>query len=238
MPLIIAHRGTNPENKMEGFMNAYRDGCTTFECDVRLSKDGIPVVIHDAKIDRTTEGKGFVSCMTSERLMGYGVPRFEDLAAFIKHDPSLKLVVELKALGLWWKNKKMVKRVIDVMEKYGISHQCMMISFSPQILKYVRCASEAMGKHIHYGFLYGPSKGMTGCCAECSVVNLAMKYQADSLWLHHTMIDEVVAKECSKQDIRLYTWTVNSIKDMVRLHRLGITIDGVVTDYPHCVVGF
>src|SRR5687767_9211054 len=63
MTYIFAHRGSSkdcPENTMAAFKKAYQDGADGIELDVQLSKDGIPVIIHDEKLDRTTNKKGNV----------------------------------------------------------------------------------------------------------------------------------------------------------------------------------
>ena len=62
-PLIIAHRGAveyAPENSLDAFSIAYEKKADGIELDVRLSKDGIAVVLHDRVVDRTTNGRGSV----------------------------------------------------------------------------------------------------------------------------------------------------------------------------------
>lgn len=66
-PLLIAHRGLSavaPENTLSAFKHAIRSKADMIEVDVRLTKDGTPVIIHDAKVDRTTNGKGKVKIFT------------------------------------------------------------------------------------------------------------------------------------------------------------------------------
>ncbi|MHB8585579.1 MAG: glycerophosphodiester phosphodiesterase [Thermoplasmatota archaeon] len=63
LPRVLAHRGasrSHPENTLEAFRAAAALGCRAVEFDVQLSKDGVPVVIHDATVDRTTLGRGAV----------------------------------------------------------------------------------------------------------------------------------------------------------------------------------
>jgi glycerophosphoryl diester phosphodiesterase len=63
-PIIVAHRGLHerhPENSLAAFGEAWRRGIRWCECDVHLSADGVPVVIHDEMLDRTTTGKGPVA---------------------------------------------------------------------------------------------------------------------------------------------------------------------------------
>ena len=64
MTEIFAHRGASgyaPENTMDAFKLAVKQGAEGIELDIQLSKDGIPVVIHDETIDRVTNGHGYVN---------------------------------------------------------------------------------------------------------------------------------------------------------------------------------
>ena len=66
-PLVVAHRGASalaPENTLAAVRLALAHGAPAVECDVHLSADGVPVVIHDDRVDRTTSGKGLVSALT------------------------------------------------------------------------------------------------------------------------------------------------------------------------------
>src|SRR5260221_14531547 len=63
LPLILAHRGCSSvasENSIASFQQALDDGADAVECDIRLTRDGRVVVIHDAGLRRTTDGRGFV----------------------------------------------------------------------------------------------------------------------------------------------------------------------------------
>src|SRR5690554_3040227 len=110
--LIYAHRGssgTYPENTMEAFEAALQEGADGIELDIQLTKDGVPVIIHDETVDRTTDGKGWVKDFTFEELQrldagssfhtdykGATIPSFEEfLQWFSKTD--LLLNVELKS---------------------------------------------------------------------------------------------------------------------------------------------
>jgi glycerophosphoryl diester phosphodiesterase len=66
-PVLVAHRGDphrHPENSIAGFLSALGSGADGVEFDVRLTADDVPVVIHDATVDRTTDGSGLVGSMT------------------------------------------------------------------------------------------------------------------------------------------------------------------------------
>lgn len=76
---IWAHRGASahaPENTLPAFELAYLSGADGIELDVQLSKDGVPVVIHDERIDRVSNGTGYVCNYTLEELKGFNVNQY------------------------------------------------------------------------------------------------------------------------------------------------------------------
>lgn len=114
---VIAHRGNAahvPENTLHAFDEALALGVDAFELDVRVTRDGVPVVIHDGTVDRTTDGKGSVATFTVAELQrldaGYGftadnglthpwrsrghtVPTLEEV---IERYPEMPLLIEVK----------------------------------------------------------------------------------------------------------------------------------------------
>ena len=93
----LAHRGYSakyPENTMEAFIKAYEKGFDGVETDVHLTKDGVLVLIHDEKINRTSTGKGYVKDLTIQELRQYNycyksyghydIPTLEELLRFIQ----------------------------------------------------------------------------------------------------------------------------------------------------------
>ncbi|HYP17398.1 MAG TPA: glycerophosphodiester phosphodiesterase family protein, partial [Opitutus sp.] len=70
-PLVFAHRGGSalaPENTIAAFDRGLALGADGLELDVRLSRDGVPMVHHDARLERTTNLRGFVAERTAEEL--------------------------------------------------------------------------------------------------------------------------------------------------------------------------
>ncbi len=71
LPKLVGHRGAcdvAPENTLASFERAVRDGADIIELDVRLCRDGQVVVMHDARVDRTTNGAGFVADLGAAEL--------------------------------------------------------------------------------------------------------------------------------------------------------------------------
>lgn len=114
-PVVIAHRGGSrlrPENTLASFDHAIALGVGALECDVHLSQDGEPVVIHDATLDRTTDASGPVADRRADELArldagfrfgsddghpfrgrGFGVP---SLATLLERHPQTPVVIEIK----------------------------------------------------------------------------------------------------------------------------------------------
>src|SRR5690606_7962488 len=104
LPRLIGHRGAPaiaPENTLAGFRAAAEAGAAAVEFDVRLSADGIPMVIHDATLDRTTNARGAVGTSTAAELGAvdagaWFAPRFTGEGV-----PTLEAAIaELAGLGL------------------------------------------------------------------------------------------------------------------------------------------
>lgn len=111
LPRVIGHRGAMayaPENTLAGFREAAERGAAWIEFDVRLSADGVPVVIHDARLDRTTTGRGLVAKTQYQMIAGLDagawfdrdfagecVPRLDDAVGLVS-ELGLGVNIELK----------------------------------------------------------------------------------------------------------------------------------------------
>ncbi len=111
IPPVIAHRGVPlraPENTMASFIAAHKAGATWLETDVKLTADGVPVLMHDDTLERTTNGRGPLADMTwahvqkldagsgfSPAFAGARVAAFAELVAFVCAE-NLRLFLELK----------------------------------------------------------------------------------------------------------------------------------------------
>ena len=109
---VAAHRGWSekfPENTIEAFVSAIELGVDQLETDIRISKDGELVLMHDATVDRTTDGSGAVNEMTLEELKaldaginkgiefaGCKIPTFSEFMELVKDLPAMTLDIELK----------------------------------------------------------------------------------------------------------------------------------------------
>lgn len=224
-PIIVGHRGSRPENKIQGFTNGVKSGSHMIECDVRLSKDGTAIVIHDEKIDRTTTGVGKVNSMNTIELKTYDIPSLNDIALWLlePQQQDICLAVEIKKLNSSNENSKLVKQVTSVIHEHGIMNRSLIISFSKTIIM----ETKQLMPSIQTGLVYGP-------LFFNDPVNLSNTCYADQLWIHHKIVTEDVIQRAKQYGKAVFAWTVNNKDDVPRLIEIGVT--GIVTDFPSMII--
>ncbi|MDX5474309.1 MAG: glycerophosphodiester phosphodiesterase [Bacillaceae bacterium] len=140
---IFGHRGsagTHPENTMISFQQAFKDGADGIELDVQLSKDGVPVVIHDEKLNRTTDGKGFVKDFTVDELKEFNavykfkdeftcseIPTLVEVLDWVK-DTDILINIELKNGVISYKG--MEEKVVELVRQYKLEKRVIFSSFN------------------------------------------------------------------------------------------------------------
>lgn len=139
--LIFGHRGYPakfPENSLSGFSYALDHAIDGLEFDVHLTKDNIPVIMHDEKINRTTNGRGKIRQYTFDELQQFQLSNGETI-------PSLEQLLQLVAqrrvyLNLEFKTDRVhytniEKIVLDMVRDYDLVYPVIYSSFSLQTLK-------------------------------------------------------------------------------------------------------
>jgi glycerophosphoryl diester phosphodiesterase len=147
MVMILGHRGARglwPENTIAGFRNAIALGVDIIEFDLHLSSDGVPVVMHDYTLDRTTNATGTVGSRTADELAAVTirdseetVPTFEQLLAAVAGS-GVQLAVEIKTSGDASPYPGLERKALDLLHKYGAIERSMIISFVPTCHERVR----------------------------------------------------------------------------------------------------
>lgn len=147
----VAHRGfstTAPENTLPAYRLAKTNGFYYVECDISFTSDGVPMLLHDATIDRTSNGSGKLSEMTYDQVRTYDfgswksstyagtvIPTFEEFIALCRNI-GLHPYLELKQNGSY--TKAQIQSLVDVVNDYGMRGKVSWISFSSAYLTYVR----------------------------------------------------------------------------------------------------
>lgn len=131
---LCAHRGamtTHPENTMAAFKEAIRVGAQMIEFDVQLSRDGALVIMHDATVDRTTDGSGRVADMTVEEIRALDAGSWKGEVFGGEKVPLLEEVLDIMPRNIWLNihlkgTAETGKRVAEVIHKTGRWHQAVL----------------------------------------------------------------------------------------------------------------
>ena len=162
-PVVVAHRGassTRPENTIPSFEEAIRLGAGIVEFDVRLSRDGVPVVIHDAAVDRTTDGTGLVHELTADELSSLNAGTAAEPTPLPTLAEVLRCVSGRAAIAVEIKNipgepafeptrEPIVAAVHAELERQGFEGAVLVVSFNPSSI----AASKAVAPDVPTGFL-------------------------------------------------------------------------------------
>ncbi|UOQ42632.1 glycerophosphodiester phosphodiesterase [Halobacillus salinarum] len=234
---IYAHRGASklaPENTMAAFelaREAYADG---IETDVQLTKDNIPVLIHDENLRRTTNGTGFVQDYTySElRLLDAGSwfsPKFsdssivtlEDFLCWFQPQPMV-LNVELKTNVIAYKHIE--KIVYECLKNYQVLDRTVISSFNADSIMKMK----EINPSIQTAFLTSTKMR--------NLAGYAASIHADALHVKHRLLDKKLVKSCQKHRLDLRIYTVNRPTLMKKCFSLGC--NGLFTDVPYEAVEY
>jgi len=226
-PFVFGHRGAmayEPENTLRSFKKAIDLGVDGIEFDVRRCKSGEIAVIHDEKVDRTTNGKGYVKDLSSSELKkfdagkGERIPTLEELVLFIKKlkkKKQIKLILELK-------DKDIEKNVIDSIEKYAMTDDTIVISFYHEFVKNIKKINEK----IKTGILFAQSMA--------NAPKTAKEINAEFLFPRFNCVDENLIKNAHKNKLKVFVWNIDDIGNLKKM--LELKVDGIGSNKPDVVV--
>jgi len=231
--LSIAHRGASgyaPENTFAAFRRALAMGVAFIETDLQLSRDARLVAIHDATVNRTTNGQGTVHDMTLAELRrldagswfgsefsGERIPTIEEILQFAKkHDVVFYL--EMKPSGSWGGEHALISALRDS----GEIARTVVISFDAGILAGVRKIEPTL---------------MTGLLFDGQIekpLEKALEIGARQVAVRGDLVTARLLKEARVRDLQVVCWTVNQPAHLRLLAEAGV--DGIMSDYPDRLV--
>ena len=194
---VCAHRGYclhYPENTLLAFEQARAAGATTCEIDLVLTRDGETVVLHDAMLDRTTDGHGFAAdhdlaairaldaaARFAGRFAGVGVPTFAETVAWAKQ-AGVGLVVEMKERE---RPDVMIARILDVLRETDGAGNVMVLSFNHVDLARIKERAPAVRTEAIVHARHADIVGVLDACGADSVsIELDMFAEEDARALH------------------------------------------------------
>ena len=245
---MFAHRGgakLAPENTMPAFANGVALGSDGIECDVHLSRDGVPVVIHDQTLDRTTNATGRVAGLTARELAdvdagyrfsgpdgdfpfrgrGIGVPTLESVVQTL---PPVRMIIEMKQ-----GDPALAHAVLGVIHRTALHDRVCVGSFHRLGLDVIRAedprvatsASELEARWTLY---------RSWCRWPFRAVREYSAFQVPVRAGKLRVISPAFLTQAHRDGARVDVWVVDTVDDMERLFAWGV--DGVITDRPDLAV--
>jgi glycerophosphoryl diester phosphodiesterase len=246
MPLVFAHRGggaLGPENTLAAFDLGVSAGADGLELDVRLSRDGVVVVHHDATLDRTTNATGPLTGLTADELArvdagfrcqtdaGYpfrgrnvGIPTLRQV---LQRYPGLRIIIEMKV-----DSEELGRAVADEVRRAGAGDRVCLAGSDSRVMAAARhalpeAASSATRREVRLA-LYRS-------LARWPVRHVGYGgYQVPERAAGHTIVTPRFIRDAHAAGLRVQVWTVDEEPDMRRLLAWGV--DALISDRPDAAV--
>lgn len=232
MTKVYAHRGYSgrfPENTMLAFKEAAKTGCYGIELDVQLTKDGQLIVIHDERIDRTTDGTGYVRDYTLEELRRFNaaaswngkfgfqpIPTFEEYCQWAAGE-KLVTNIELKT-GVYY-YEGIEEKTLEMVRKYGLTDRVLFSSFLHSSITILR----KLAPEIKCGALV-ENDGLGNPGYYCEKMDFRCFHPG---WM---CLPKEDVDSCKAHSIELNVWTVNDMDVLERL--VEWEVDGLISNFP------
>lgn len=233
-PLLFAHRGFSgkyPENSPLAFQKTVEEtDAVGIESDVHITKDGELIIFHDATLERTSNGVGFIKDHTYEELLQLDIgswmsPEFagqhiwtlDQLLDFCD-ETNMLLNMELKNYEVFYEGLE--QRVADAINAHKMADRVFVSSFNHISMQYFK----EICPEIETGLLYDkPYLDMEHYIARSNADNMhprymLLQYQPELMQLYHG------------NNMKVNTWTVNEESDMRDMIERGV--DCIISNYP------
>jgi len=230
-PTIVGHRGARgeaPENTAAGFQVALEAGVTEIELDVRLSRDGHLIVVHDANVTRTTGERGKAHHYTLSQLevldarrntpgwhSPLGIPSLREVVDLC--GPSMRFQFEVKGADRAILHR-LAHQLVDFITQRQMNDRVVVTSSHTGFLRMLG----TMTAHIERGYV-----------AEYRYQQPTRRAVAlGCTWLmpRHTLVTPALMRRARRRNLKVSTWTVNDLTRAERMLELGV--DGIITDFP------
>lgn len=228
---VAGHRGGKdgaPENTIPAFELAVQGDADVIETDLQLTADGVPVLMHDFMLDRTTDGTGPVWASTWEQVSkldagswydpsfaGTRVPRLDDLLDIVR--PTAKrIILELK--GSW--TDAQVQPVVDEIRSHQLEQRVMLAGFDIASLAAAQRTDPEIQRVVITHDVVGDPAVLAATCGAVAIVTSK----------EFLLSDPGVVERIHDEGLGVLVYTLNSSKTWSEAIALGV--DGIITDKP------
>ncbi len=234
--LNFGHRGAShdaPENTLAAFELAAHYGADGIELDVSLTADGVPIVIHDDTLDRTTDGSGDAGSFPLAEIKRLDAGRWFDPRFAGEQIPTLdevfeavgrRLLINVELKGFTLRQDGLEARVAERIAHHNLAARVIVSSFNPLRLRRLR----KIAPHIPIGFLHEPGEPFY-------IPWLLWRYPHEADHPHHSFVTPVYMAWARRSGLRVNTWVVDDPARMSALRDLGV--DMIMTNRPDVLAG-
>lgn len=224
-PLILGHRGAShdaPQNTIVAFNLARQMGADGVELDTSLTRDGVPIVMHDLDLEATTDGKGPINALDladikkldagskfAPKFKGELVPTLDEVFAAL--GPEMFVNVELKSIS--YQANGLEPAALEVIRRHKAEKRVIVSSFNPFALRRFR----ALAPEIPIGYLYSEDEPFY---LRRGWLMIGLKHEARHP--HETMIDAKYMAWAKRRGYQVNTWTVDDPERIKALRDLGV----------------
>jgi glycerophosphoryl diester phosphodiesterase len=247
----MAHQGGDgerPSNTMAAFTHAAEIGVDVLEMDIHSTRDGVLVVIHDATIDRTTDGEGRVNDFTFDELQAFDAayhwPTLDDeegnpiddfpyrgtgitipaLEEVLRAFPDRLMNIEIKQRA-----PSITQPLCDLLRETAMTERTLIASFDGATLREFRAACPEVATSAAQDevtpFVVLAQVGLTGAYQPT-----AFAFQLPERAQGLTVISMGSVEAARSRNVDVHAWTINQLEDMQNMIKYGV--DGIITDYP------
>ena len=233
---VIAHRGVSgsyPENTLSAFQAAIDIRAEMVELDVSISEDGIPVVVHDKTVDRTTDFEGDVQSFSvkelkkmevgawfSEEFRGEEFPTLREPLYLMKGQIPLNIEIKTEAVSDVI-NGGIVDKALQIVKELDMSSWVIFSSFDYRVMEHLNALDVQMPKALLYE---------TSQSGELMPSELVKKYQVDVFNCSYRQLSQEWIADLQAHQIPYLVYTVNDPELMKELIEKGVS--GMFTDFP------
>jgi len=246
-PLILGHRGAAgvaPENTLQSFARGIADGAHMLESDVHATRDGVPVLIHDPDVDRTTEGQGAVIDFDFAQLQELDAGwtfqgetaddfpyrgqqiRIPSLREAFEAFPESAFNLEIKA-----SEKNLVSSVLELVKEFDREDRTLLVAGEDAIQAQLREEIRASAAAPALGASLSDIVDIVQAASESrphTTDSMAIQVPLD--FAGNRLITPILIEHCHAHRVQVHVWTINDRETMRELLDLGV--DGIVTDVP------
>ena len=226
---VVMHRGYNrvaPENTIPAFKLARKMGFSTIEIDIQLTSDGVPVVLHDGTVNRTSNGTGNIFDMTlaqakaldfgswkSSMWSGTKIPTFEEMLVLCKKI-GLDVYIEIKRESPW--TQELITECVEMVRNRGMRNHVRWISFSDTLLRYVQTADSK----ARLGYL------MTTYTTEAVDTCISLATDENDVWAvtKYDLLSASVLSYMQERNVPLCVYIIDSNSDADSIQDYAVSV--------------